>query len=332
MGVLRRRDVIAAFGCAALWPTTARAQQQSLPTVGYIVTNKLTAEGSARTLSGVRRGLAELGYTEGKNFQFEFKSAELHYEKYPGFVQELARQHVSLIVVSSTAALEAAKSNAPQSIPIVFTIGSDPVENNFVASLSKPSGNITGVFTLNLSLAGKRLELLRELVPSATKFGFMTNPASPKFDVPETKEIQAAARLLGIDIVTLNARTLDDFETAFKTSVREGLGGIVVGSEALFITFPAPLVKLADQYRVPVIYADENPAKAGGLISNGADQDEGYRILGNYAARVLKGEKPADTPVQQSTKTTLAINLKTANAMKIKIPIPLLGRADEVIE
>jgi putative ABC transport system substrate-binding protein len=328
---MQRREFLAGLGAATILPIPARAQQP-LPIIGYIVTNKLSAEGSSRTLNGVRRGLTDAGYVEGKNFRFEFRSAELAYERYPTFVQELVQQKVSMIVVVSTAALQAAKSMAPQTLPVVFTIGSDPIENGFVASLNKPGGNVTGIFTLNLALAGKRLELLRELVPSVRKIGFLTNPASPKFDVPETKEIQAAARLLDVEVVVLNAQNPEEYEAAFKTGMQEGLGGIVVGSEALFISNPARLVILAEQYRLPVMFADESPIKSGGLISYGTDQDEGYRILGGYAAKILKGENPADIPVQQSTKTKLMINLKTARALGITVPMLLLGRADEIID
>jgi putative ABC transport system substrate-binding protein len=323
-----RRELMAALGSAAVaWPVTAHAQQ-SMPVIGHLTA---TPELAQRSIAGFRKGLAELGFVEGQNFRFEFRYHNFQPGSSPGLMAELADQKVTLILVSYTQALVIAKA-ATQSIPIVFTIGSDPVENGFVASLNKPGGNITGVFTLNLALAGKRLELLRELVPSATKFALLTNPAIPKFNEPETREIEAAARSLGVNMLIVNARKPEEFEAAFETGVREGADAMVVGSEGTFIAAPTPLVALAARYRLPAIYVDDKPVREGGLISYGADQDEGYRLVGTYCGRVLKGEKPADMPVQQSTTTKLVINLKTTKAMGITVPTPLLGRADEVIE
>ena len=325
--MIDRRELMAALGSAFAWPMTAHAQQ-AMPVIGYVGP---TPELNQRAVAGFRKGLAELGFVEGQNFRFEFRYTNLQLASIAPLIAELVDQKVTLIVTATTLQTEAAKA-ATQSIPIVFAIGSDPVENGFVASLNKPGGNITGVFTLNLALAGKRLELLRELVPSATKFAFITNPNSPKFNEPETREIEAAARSLGVNMLIVSARQPEEFEAAFETGVREGADAMVVGSEGTFIAAPTPLVALAARYRLPAIYADDKPVREGGLISYGADQDEGYRLVGTYAGRILKGGTPADLPVQQSTKTKLVINLKTAKAMGITVPTPLLGRADEVIE
>jgi putative tryptophan/tyrosine transport system substrate-binding protein len=326
---MRRREFVAALSIAAMLPRATGAQTNT-PVIGTIHPSE-KGEGSARNLAGYSRGLAELGYAEGQNFRFETKYAHFQYDRFPILLHELLDQKVTLIMLSSTAQLAVAKQ-VIQSIPLVFTIGSDPVENGFVESLNKPGGNITGVFTLNVVLAGKRLQMLRELVPSVAKFAFLTNPSSPKFSEAESRDIRAAAESLGVNLVAVNARNSDEFEGAFEAAVREGAGGLVVGSESIFIANPRPLLMLAARYRLPSIYGDDKPAQEGGLISYGADQDEAYRLMGIYAGQILKGEKPRNMPVQQSTKTKLVINLKTAKDLGITISTPLLGRADEVIE
>lgn len=214
----------------------------------------------------------------------------------------------------------------------MFTIGSDPVENGFVASLNKPGGNITGVFTLNLSLASKRLEMLRELVPSATTFAFVVNPASAKFTEQETREIRNGARAIGMNLLVLDAINPNEFEAAFEAGVHHRVDGVVAGSESIFINNPDKMVALAERYQLPMIYADNKATTLGGLISYGADQDEGYRLVGQYAGRILKGEKPINMPVQQSTRTRLVVNLKTAKTLGLTVPVALAARADEVIE
>jgi putative tryptophan/tyrosine transport system substrate-binding protein len=323
-----RRELMAALGSAFAWRMTAHAQQ-AMPVIGNVGG---TPEINQRIAAGVRKGLAELGFVEGQNFRFEFRYSDLQLARIAPLIAELVDQKVTLIVTSTTLQTEAAKA-ATQSIPIVFVIGSDPVENGFVASLNKPGGNITGVYNLNSALAGKRLELLRELVPSATKFAFLTNPLDLRISDLETRGLQVDAHSLGLNLLIVNARNQgEELEAAFETSIREGAGGMVVGSNALFIVSPTQLVALAARYRLPAIYFDDKPVMTGGLISYGTDQDDGSRLVGIYAGRILKGEKPADLPVQQSTKTKLLINLKTAKQLGITVPTPLLGRADEVIE
>jgi putative ABC transport system substrate-binding protein len=314
------------LGGAATWPLAARAQQ-TMPLIGFATTMKL----NERVLADVRKGLAEYGYVEGQNFRFEFRQANSQNDPLPILFRELVDQKVSVIITFTTVGLESAKA-ATQSIPIVFTIGADPVESGFVASLNKPGGNITGIFNLGLTLGAKQLEILHQLVPSATKFAFLTDPGNTTTRKLVSPLIQAAADSLGLGLLNVNAHTPDEFEAAFEGAVRGGAGGIIVGSDAVFFSSSTQLVAVAARYRLPTIYFDDVPVKDGGLISYTSDMDENIRVVGRYAGRILKGEKPADIPVQQSTKTKLIINLKTAKALGIMVPISLLGRADEVIE
>jgi putative tryptophan/tyrosine transport system substrate-binding protein len=326
---MRRREFIAGLGFTAASPALAYAQQRAMPVIGYVSGSIIKL--AERSLANVRKGLAEYGYVEGQNFRFEFREANFQYDLLPILFRELVDLKVSVIAVDATAKLESAKA-ATQSIPIVFNIGIDPVENGFVASLNRPGGNITGSFNLFLILTGKRLEVLHELLPSVKKFAFILDPANTTIANAQLLLAQAAADSLGLNLVRLNAHTPDDFESAFATAIREGAGGMVVGADALFFVFPTQMARLAAQYRLPAIYIDYEPVLEGGLISYGTDQDESFRLVGTYAARILKGEKPADMPVQQLTKTKFVINLKTAKALGIAVPISLLGRADEVIE
>jgi putative ABC transport system substrate-binding protein len=319
---------MAAFGAAVAWPMAASAQQQAMPVIGYAAGSlKL----SARFLGDVRRGLAEFGYADGKDYRFELRESNFQNDLMPGMFRELVDQKVTLIITGTTLQTAAAKA-ATQSIPIVFDIGVDPVENGFVASLNKPGGNITGIVSLDLTLTGKRLEVLHELVPSVTKFAFLSDPGNLIAGEIQTRSLQAAAGSLGLNLLNVKAHTLDEFEVAFETAIRAGAGAMVIGADALFLANPKVLVPLADRYHLPAIYTDDSAVKTGGLISYGADHDEAGRLAGNYAGRILKGGKPADIPVQQMAKTILIINLKTAAAMGITVPTPLLGRADEVIE
>jgi putative tryptophan/tyrosine transport system substrate-binding protein len=323
---MRRREFITLLGGAAsAWPLAARAQK-TMPVIGNAATNLKSAEAF---LAGVRRGLAELGYVEGENFRFELREA--NYDGLPIMFGELVDQKVTVILATTTLQLEAAKA-ATQSIPIVFVIGSDPVERGFVASLNRPGGNITGVFNLNTPMTGKRIEVLRELVPSLTKFAFLTIPREVTVSKNETREAQAAADLLGLNLLIVNAFNLDEVEAAFETSVREGAGGVVVGTNGQFYGIPKQFAALTARYSLPAIYWEDRPVREGGLVSYGVDVEAAQRLVANYVGRILKGEKPADIPVQQATKTKLVINLKTAKAMGITVPTLLLGRADEIIE
>jgi putative ABC transport system substrate-binding protein len=266
--------------------------QQIMPLIGFATTMKL----NERVLADVRKGLAEYGYVEGQNFRFEFRQANSQNDLLPILFRELVDKKVSVI--------------------ITFT----------------PGGNITGIFNLGLTLGAKQLEILHELVPSATKFAFLTDPGNTTTRKLVIPLIQAAADSLGLGLLNVNAHASDEFEAAFEAAVRGGAGGIIVGSDAVFFSSSTQLVDVAARYRLPTIYFDDVPVRDGGLISYTSDMDENIRVVGRYAGRILKVEKPADIPVQQSTKTKLIINLKTAKALGIVVPISLLGRADEVIE
>jgi putative ABC transport system substrate-binding protein len=326
---MKRREFIKLVGgVAASWPLTVQAQQQAMPVIGFVVT---TVKHAAPLLENVRKGLAEYGYIEGQNYRFDIQETNFQNERGPIFYRQFVDQKVTLIITGSTLGTQRAKA-ATQSIPIVFTIGSDPVENGFVASLNKPGGNITGIYNLGVMLSGKRLEVLHELVPSVAKFAFLTDPSNTTLGKLQIQQIEVAAKSFGLGVLNVYARNLDDFDAAFDAAVREGAGGMIIGTDVVFFGSNATiLMAVAARYRLPTIYVDKDSAKAGGLVSYGPDQDE-ERLVGRYAGRILKGEKPADIPVQLSTRTTLNINLKTAKALGITVPTPLLGRADEVIE
>src|SRR5258707_5234959 len=259
--MIDRRELMAALGSAAgAWPLTVRAQQP-MPVIGYAAGSvKL----SARFLANFRKGLAEAGYVEGQNYRFEFREAGLQYDIIPIMSRELADQKVALIVAATTLQLAAAKA-ATQTVPIVFSIGTDPVENGFVASLNKPGGNITGFYNLALTLTGKRVELLHELAPSVTKFAFLTDPGNLSLTQLQMRQIKAAADSLGLNILNVTAHTQDQLEAAFETAVREGAGGMVVGADAIFSALSPQLVALAARYRLPAIYVNDTAVRGEDL-------------------------------------------------------------------
>lgn len=325
---MRRREFVAGLGIAATLPRVTNAQQSSVPVIGYQTPSD---QAYVRNIAGYRRGLADLGLVEGRDYRFQAKYTDFQIDRYPILFREWLEQKPAVVIVASTAGLLLAKPIL-QSIPVVFTIGTDPVENGAVESLNKPGGNITGIFTLMTSVSGKRVHLLHELLPTVATFAFLRNPDSPKVSEVETHEIRAAAEAAGLNLVVVNARNPDEFEPAFQAAIREGAGGLIVGLEGLFTGQAGKLVTLAASYRIPTIYADNLHVREGGLISYGADQDDSFRLVGTYAGRILKGEKPQNMPVQRSTTTKLAINLKTAKDLGITVPPMLLSRADEVIE
>jgi putative tryptophan/tyrosine transport system substrate-binding protein len=326
---MRRREFLGVLGgAAAAWPLVARAQQQAMPVIGYVSVGPLKL--AERTLACIRQGLAEYGYVEGQNFQFELRTANFQTDLVPILYRELVDQKVSLLIADWALKLEAARA-ATQSIPIVFCIGNDPVEDGFVASLNKPGGNITGIFG-SVTLAGKRLEVFHELLPTVKTFAFLfysANTTPPERQLKAIEPLQAAADSLGLSLLKVDFHTTDEFDAAFDTAVRGGAGGISVSGS---IGFSKQLVASAARYRLPAIFGDEAAVKMGGLISYASDWDESFRVVGRYAGRILKGEKPADLPVQLATKTTMIINLKTAETLGITVPISLLARADLVIE
>jgi putative tryptophan/tyrosine transport system substrate-binding protein len=328
---MRRRDFIAGVaGLATAWPLAARAQQSALPVVGYLGSE--SADLSAGRLGAFRQGLNEAGHVEDKNVTIEYRWAEGRNDRLPTLAADLVRRQVTVIAtIGSTPAALAAKA-ATTTIPIVFQVGSDPVEVGLVASLARPGGNLTGVTNLNTELGLKRLELLHELVPTATVVGLLVNPTSPNLAQSSTKDLQAAARKLGLQLHVLQASTERDFDTVFATLHQLQARALVIGPDAFFISRSEQLGALTVRHAVPAITLYREFAAAGGLMSYGGSPKDADRRAGIYVGRVLKGERPADLPVQQTTKVELVINLKTAKALSITVPIPLLGRADEVIE
>jgi len=325
---MRRREFIAGLAGAAVWPVMARAQQPTMPTVGIV----LTGGGSKRyTVQAVVSGLSEIGYVVGRNLAIEFRSAEGRWERVPDLTAELVSRPVDVICAMTTPAALAAKA-ATQSIPIVFMVSGDPVAMGLVTSLNHPERNITGISNLVTKVLPKRLELLHELAPRATSFAFLLNPNNPIHSAAETKELQDAASTLGVRLLILNASDQSELEIAFTTAAREQVGGIIIGSEPTFTVQTDRIVALATRQAIPAIFAYSEQSIAGGLASYGTRITAAYQLLGNYAGRILKGEKPIDLPVQQVTKIELVLNMKTAKALGITFPNALLGRADEVIE
>jgi putative tryptophan/tyrosine transport system substrate-binding protein len=281
-------------------------------------------------MNAVRRGLTEIGYVEGHNVAIEYRGARNQYDHLPALAADLISRQVTVIATVGTPATLAAKA-ATNALPIVFSIGADPVQLGLVTSLNRPSGNITGVYALYTAVIGKRLELLHELVPAAGVIALLANPSSVVTEA-ETKELQEAALALGLKLRVLNAANESEIDIAFTTLAKEHSVPVVVSSDNLFTDPPVRLVVLAARHAIPAIYAQREFVAAGGLISYGASLADGYRQVGSYVGRILKGAKPTDLPVQQAMKVQLAINLNTAKALRITFPLPLLGRADEVIE
>ena len=328
---MRRREFIAGLGSAAAWPVVAPGQQSAMPTIAFLHTGPRDAPGATFILAAFRRGLAESGYAEGRNLAIEYRYANDRMERLPELAADLVRVPLAAIVVISTAAVVALKE-ARTPIPVVFSIGTDPVRLGVVASLNRPGGNFTGIYNLNNTVAAKRLEVLREIVPTATSIAHLVNPANPAFGETETRELAAAARIFGINLMVLHVTNPSELEPAFAAMVRDRVGGVVVGGDALFIDLRNDIVTLAARHRVPALYPWSVATAAGGLASYGTDFEESFRLAGVYAARLLKGEKPADFPVQQVTKMQLAINMNTAKALGLTFPIAILGRADHAFE
>jgi putative ABC transport system substrate-binding protein len=327
---MRRREFITLLGgTAAAWPLAARAQQPAMPVIGFV--NPTSAQSFARPLSAFLKGLGETGYVEGRNVAIEYRWAGNRNDRLPAMVADLVRRQVSVIAATSTPAAVAAKA-ATTTIPIVFEIGSDPIQLGLVASLSRPGGNITGATQLVQEVTPKMLELLHELLPTAHVMALLVNPTAPALAQTYTSTVLAAAHTLGLELHVLDASSERDFDGVFAKLIELRAGGLVIGAEALFTSHSEQLAALAVHHRVPTIYKGREFAAAGGLMSYGSDIRDSYRLAGIYTGRVLKGEKPADLPVQQATKVELFINLKTAKALGITVPLPLSGRADEVIE
>jgi putative ABC transport system substrate-binding protein len=327
---MKRREFITIFGGAtAAWPLAAKAQQSAMPVVGFLGTG--SAESDAFRAAAVRQGLLEAGYAEGRNVVFEYRWAENRYERLPALAADLVRREVAVIVAIGGNTSAVAAKPATATIPIIFAIGGDPIKMGLVASLNRPGGNITGVAFLVATLVAKQFEVLHEAVPKTALIGYLINPNVANYET-DTKDVLAAAESVDQKLLVVMARTESELEAAFVKFVQERVGALVVGGDPFFLTRRAQIVELATRHKVAAIYPLKEYAMAGGLMSYGTSITEAHRIAGLYAGRILKGEKPADLPVQQSTRVELIVNLKTAKALGLTIPLSLLGRADEVIE
>jgi ABC-type uncharacterized transport system substrate-binding protein len=328
--MVRRRELIAGLGsAAAMWPLNARAQQPAMPLIGFL--NSASPDGPLRSMvAAFLQGLKEADYVEDRNVAIEYRWAGGQYDRVPALAADLVRRQVTVIVANTPGNL-AAKA-ATTTIPIVFTTAGDPVQMGLVESLSRPGGNVTGVTQLHVELAPKRLELAHELVPTATTIAALINPANPARAELTTRDLQAAARTLGLRLELLHASTERDLDAAFDTLGQLRAGALVIGTDAFFNSRSEHLAALALRHALPTIYQYRSFTAAGGLMSYGSSTTESYQLAGVYTGRILKGEKPAALPVQQVTKVELILNLKTAKALGLTIPLPLLGRADEVIE
>jgi putative tryptophan/tyrosine transport system substrate-binding protein len=326
---MRRRGFITIIGGAAIWPLVVRAQQRAMPVIGFV--NAASAQGYARPLSAFLKGLGETGYVEGHNVAIEYRWAEGQDDRLPAMVADFVHRQVTVIAATTTAAALAAKA-ANTTIPIVFEIGSDPIQLGLVASLNRPGGNVTGVTSLYVETASKGLELLHELLPAARVMALLVNRADPVPSERRVREVLSVAHTLGLDLHVLNASRERDFDAVFADLVQLRAGGLVIGANALFTSRTEQLAARTVRHAVPAIYQTREFAAAGGLMSYGSSITDSYRLAGIYTGRILKGDKPADLPIQQATKIELSINLKTAKALGIAVPPSLLARADDVIE
>jgi putative ABC transport system substrate-binding protein len=326
---MRRREFIALLGSAAIaWPPGVSAEQ-SVPIVGFL--NVESSDRYRPMAAAFRQGLQESGFVEGQNVAIEYRWAEGHADRLPALAADLVQRQVAVIAATSTPASIAAKA-ATTTTPIVFETASDPIRLGLVTSLSRPGGNVTGVTQTNVEVAPKRLEVMHELLPNASMLGLLIKPDDPSLAEPQLKDFQMAARSLGVELHIVNVRSDGELEKAFADLSELHVGGVVISTDPFFTSRPQRLASLAAQYAIPAISKGREFASAGGLLSYGADTLDTYRLAGVYTGRVLKGEKPADLPVQQATKVELYINLKTAKALGITVPLPMSGRADEVIE
>ena len=326
---MNRRELIAGLSGAAAWPLVARAQQPTMPVIGFLYHQ--SAEPFAHRLRAFRQGLKETGYVEGENIVIEYRWAEGQYDRLPVLAEELVRRQVAVIVVPSTAATLAAKA-ATTTIPIVFAAAEDPVRFGLVASLARPGGNLTGINYFAAELIAKRLALLHELVPKAVRIAVLVNPANIPATDSELRDILEAARAMGLQIQVLKASTRSEIEAAFATLVRDRAEALYVAGDTFFTSRRVQFATLAASYRIPASYPTREAVEAGGLMGYATDRVDMCRHVGAYTGQILKGAKPADLPVVQSTKFELVINMQTARALGLEVPSTLLTRADEVIE
>jgi len=327
---MRRRDFLTLVGSSvASWPLGARAQQRAMPVIGFL--NAASPDGYARMVAAFRRGLKEAGYVEGQNVAIEFRWAEGHYERLPDMAADLVRRQVSVIAATTAPAALVAKA-ATATIPIVFEMGGDPVQLGLVSSLNRPGGNVTGVTQRSVEVAQKRLELLHELVPTAGVMVLLVDLADPILAESTTRELQTAAHTLGLDLQVLDVSAEPDLDAAFAKLTQLRAGGLVITGGAFFLSRIEQFAAWTLQHSVPAIGNWREFAVAGGLLSYGADVADAYSLAGGYTGRILHGDKPTDLPVQQVSKVELIINLRTAKALGISVPLALSGRANELIE
>lgn len=328
---MRRREFIAAcLASSTSLPLIARARQREKATIGFLGIGSLKDVRNSHNTEAVRRGLADIGYVESRDYDVEYRAAEYQADALPGLAAELVARKVALIVTLASPALKAAH-DVTQSVTIVFMTGFDPVANRFVEGLNRPGTNLTGVFILTGPLGPKRLELARELAPAARSIAALLSSTSLRFaNIKE--EFDAAANSLGVQVIIQQADLPTEFEAAFDAIRRAGCGALVVGGDAVFTNNRTAVVELVARYNIPAVYAEREYVLAGGLASYGPNYGEAYRLLGTYAGRILKGEKPADLPVQQVSRIELILNVRTAREQNMTFPMPLLARADEVIE
>ena len=325
---MRRREFITLLGgAAAAWPVAARAQQP-MPMIGYL---DATSPSSQPAMTAFRRGLSETGYEEGRNATIEYRWANGQYDRLSELAADLVRSQVTVIAACSTSAPGLAAKAATSIIPIVFQTGGDPVQDGLVASMNRPGRNVTGVTRLSVTLAPKRLELLRELSPRASVIGLLANPTNPRSDLV-IQELEEPARALGLRLHVLKASTESELESVFASLVKLGISALLVAQEPSYLRWRERIAALAASHAVPATYGQREFATAGGLMSYDASVADSFRQVGVYVGRILKGEKPADLPVMQPTKFELVINLTAAKALGLEIPPTLLARADEVIE
>jgi putative ABC transport system substrate-binding protein len=323
---MKRRTFVVALGAATL---AARASAQAMPTIGVL--GSTTRAGWAKYLAAFHKGLEEAGFVEGRNVAVEYRWADNQPDRLPALAAELVARQVAVIATMGGSVTVRAATAATKTVPIVFAVGGDPVKLGFVASFSRPGGNVTGVSSLLNALVAKRLQLLRELVPAARTVGLLVNPKNPSA-AGDVEDVRAAARGLGLELVTADASAEPELAPAFASLVAQRVGALLVLPDPVFFSHRAAVVALAARHALPAAYAQRDDVEAGGLMSYGPSIADGYRQLGHYAARVLKGQNPADLPVEQAVKVETAINLKTARALGLAVPPAILAGVDEVIE